>query len=61
MKTTIRKCNDCGLYTLSAICPKCGRTTAMAIPPKFAPGDKFVRYRLEEERKIYGKDSHKTV
>ncbi|MCL4315254.1 MAG: RNA-protein complex protein Nop10 [Candidatus Thermoplasmatota archaeon] len=61
MKTTIRKCNDCGSYTLSTTCPKCGKATVMAIPPKFAPGDRFVRYRLEEEMKKYGKNPDKAV
>lgn len=56
MKTTIRKCKDCSLYTLSVNCPRCGKETIMAIPPRFAPRDKFMKYRLMTEMEKNGKN-----
>ncbi len=52
MKTLIRKCQQCGTYTMKEICPSCSGKTVMAIPMKYSPADKFQKYRiktLEEE------------
>ena len=46
MKTLIRKCNYCSIYTMDEICPKCGNKTVMAMPMKYSPADKFQKYRL---------------
>ncbi|KJE48839.1 MULTISPECIES: RNA-protein complex protein Nop10 [Acidiplasma] len=47
MKTLIRKCRKCNIYTLEEICPKCGGSTEMAIPMKYSPADKFQKYRIK--------------
>ncbi|WP_456371287.1 RNA-protein complex protein Nop10 [Geoglobus sp.] len=45
MKSRIRKCCDCGRYTLRESCPECGGKTYMPIPPRFSPEDPYGRYR----------------
>ena len=40
----IKKCGSCGKYTLKEKC-LCGSPSRSAHPPKFSPGDKYVRYR----------------
>ena len=45
MKSRIRKCCDCGRYTLRESCPECGGMTYMPIPPRFSPEDPYGRYR----------------
>ncbi len=49
----IRKCPNCGIYTMKDICPKCGAKTEFAKPAKFSPEDKYGSYRRkvkEQER-----------
>ncbi|MFH1834848.1 MAG: RNA-protein complex protein Nop10 [Methanobacteriota archaeon] len=41
----LRKCNDCGGYTLSEVCFKCGGKTRSPKPPKYSPQDKYGKYR----------------
>ncbi|SMD30709.1 RNA-protein complex protein Nop10 [Picrophilus oshimae] len=57
MKSLIRRCPSCNIYTLKEYCPRCSARTCMAIPVRFSPADKFQRYRLMEESDNYGKDS----
>ncbi len=45
MKWQIRKCWNCGVYTLKSKCPKCNLDTVIAHPPKFSPSDKYARLR----------------
>lgn len=54
MKTLIRRCASCGLYTLKPICKKCGNETEPAIPPKFSPDDKYalLKARARERRRL---------
>lgn len=47
MKTKIRKCIYCNIYTLKDICPKCGRETVSIAPPHYSPLDKYGKYRRE--------------
>ena len=49
MKWQIRKCANCGRYTLKEKCPDCGRETLIAHPPKFSPTDKYARLRQPAE------------
>lgn len=51
MRFQLRKCSECGVYTLKTNCPKCNEETKSAHPAKFSPDDKYVRYRLEERYK----------
>lgn len=46
MKSLLKKCAVCGIYTLRERCPKCGGPTGTAHPPKFSPEDKYLRLRL---------------
>ncbi len=45
MKTKLRKCCDCGRYTMKTLCPKCGGKTFMPVPPRFSPEDPYGKYR----------------
>ncbi len=56
MHTLIRKCPQCGTYTLREICPKCGAKTLEVLPPRFSPEDRYGKYRrmLKKEVEMYG-------
>ena len=41
----IKRCVECGVYTLKEICPTCGGKTVSPHPPKFSPADPYGRYR----------------
>jgi len=45
MKVRIRKCGNCGRYTLKETCPKCNSKTFIPIPPRFSPEDPYGKYR----------------
>jgi H/ACA ribonucleoprotein complex subunit 3 len=45
MKSTIRKCEVCGEYTLKEVCERCGRATKNPMPPRFSPKDPYGKYR----------------
>jgi len=48
MKWLMRKCVNCGRYTLRQDrCPICGSEVRVPHPPRFSPEDKYVRYRLK--------------
>ncbi|MCJ7505318.1 RNA-protein complex protein Nop10 [Candidatus Bathyarchaeota archaeon] len=47
MKWQIRKCLECGRYTLKPTCPICGKETVIPHPAKFSPQDKYAKYRSE--------------
>lgn len=53
MKTLIRKCKNCGIYTLKLVCKKCGMETDPAMPPKFSPDDKYALLKARTRGK-YG-------
>ena len=47
MKWLMRKCVNCGRYTLRQDkCPICGSEVKIPHPPRFSPEDRYVRYRL---------------
>lgn len=48
MRFQLRRCTECGAYSLKMQCPKCGKDTTSAHPAKFSPDDKYMRYRLAE-------------
>ena len=54
MRFQLRRCRECGRYTLRESCPECGGSTASAHPAKFSPDDKYMRYRLAER---YGQEA----
>jgi H/ACA ribonucleoprotein complex subunit 3 len=47
MRSLLRRCTNCGAYTLSKErCPRCGGSVKVPHPPKFSPEDKYQRYRI---------------
>jgi len=47
MRKLLRKCRYCNTYTISEQCPKCGKKTFTAHPPKFSPDDKYLELRMK--------------
>jgi len=45
----LRKCSECGVYTLKDTCKKCNGETKSVHPAKFSPDDKYLRYRIAEK------------
>lgn len=41
----IKRCSNCGRYSLKSECPECGHKTKNPHPPKFSPQDKHGKYR----------------
>jgi H/ACA ribonucleoprotein complex subunit 3 len=41
----IRKCANCGAYTLKESCMRCGGATNRIRPAKFSPEDPYGKYR----------------
>lgn len=48
----MRKCGNCGKYTLKEFCPYCNSKTYMPIPPKFSPEDHYGKYRRKLRKEI---------
>lgn len=51
MRCGIKFCKSCKAYSLGEECPKCGKKTQCAHPPKYSFEDKFAKYRRQE---LYG-------
>ena len=48
MRWLMRKCVNCGRYTLRQDkCPVCGAEVRVPHPPRFSPEDRYVKYRLK--------------
>ena len=45
MRGRIRKCTEDYSYTLSTLCPVCGKPTTTAHPARFSPEDPYGKYR----------------
>jgi H/ACA ribonucleoprotein complex subunit 3 len=45
MKGHIKKCANCGKYTLKTVCPVCNLETISPHPHRFSPEDRFGKYR----------------
>lgn len=54
MRFRIRKCPECGRYTLKETCPVCGANTRVAHPPRFSPEDPYGEYRRRLKREQLG-------
>lgn len=47
----LRRCRDCGQYTLRMDkCPSCGGEVHVPHPAKFSPDDKYLEYRMALKR-----------
>ncbi len=44
-KMALRRCPDCGEYTLDEHCTRCGRSTERAGPARYSPEDRYGHYR----------------
>lgn len=49
MRRLLRKCPNCGRYTLEEKCPNCEGMTYSAHPPKFSPDNKYLELRLKDK------------
>ncbi|MFP4045518.1 MAG: RNA-protein complex protein Nop10 [Candidatus Aenigmatarchaeota archaeon] len=47
----MRKCKQCGRYTLKKRCQNCGSETVEPGPGKFSPEDRYGDYRRKEKLK----------
>ncbi len=54
MRFHIKKCPNCGQYTLKEVCPICGEKTKVAHPPRFSPEDPYGKYRRRLKREKLG-------
>lgn len=55
----LRRCRNCGVYTLKEFCPSCGGGTVSPHPPRFSPADPYGKYRRILKKQIQtemGKD-----
>ncbi|MEM2870148.1 MAG: RNA-protein complex protein Nop10 [Thermoplasmata archaeon] len=57
MRSHLRKCPACGLYTLKASCGSCGAATRVAAPARFSPEDHYGVYRRRLKRELEGESS----
>ncbi|MCW4053854.1 MAG: RNA-protein complex protein Nop10 [Candidatus Bathyarchaeota archaeon] len=47
MRWLLRKCEQCGRYTLNTNrCPHCAGNVRIPHPAKFSPDDKYLKYRM---------------
>jgi len=57
LKWLMRKCVNCGRYTLRQDkCPVCGSEVRIPHPPRFSPEDRYVRYRLAMKKLVEASD-----
>mgnify|MGYP001320795987 CR=1 FL=1 len=49
LRFQLRRCLECGSYTLKDNCTKCEHSTKSVHPAKFSPDDKYLRYRIAEK------------
>jgi H/ACA ribonucleoprotein complex subunit 3 len=56
MRSKLRKCQDCGRYTLKDIC-LCGSKTIVPQPPRFSPQDRFGEYRRKAKNLDFKDDA----
>lgn len=56
MRSMLRKCADCGRYTLNDACPMCSSRTVSPIPMKYSPEDRYGDYRRKAIIEEYGEN-----
>ncbi|NHI91353.1 MAG: RNA-protein complex protein Nop10 [Candidatus Lokiarchaeota archaeon] len=52
MPKLIRKCPNCGNYTLKGLCPQCHTQTKNPNPAKFSLQDNYGEYRRKLKKEI---------
>jgi H/ACA ribonucleoprotein complex subunit 3 len=45
MKFKMKKCKECGEYTLKEVCPRCNKKAGVIFPARYSPQDKYGKYR----------------
>jgi len=50
MRSLLKKCRDCGTYTLREACPRCGAPAGNPMPPRYSPEDRYGSYRRRLKR-----------
>ena len=48
MSSRIRRCRNCGRYSLDPACKACGSETTCPVPPKYSPEDRMGNYRRKQ-------------
>ena len=56
MRSEIRRCGECGRYTLQQSCPVCGSPSSCPIPPRYSPEDRMGEYRRRAIVEEYGEN-----
>lgn len=56
MKSSLRKCPECGRYTVKEECQTCLCATVTAHPPRYSPEDKYGKYRRTAIQEEYGEN-----
>ncbi len=55
----LRKCMQCGMYTLDLEkCPYCGGEVRVPHPAKFSPQDKYAKYRRAMKVEVMERMEH---
>ena len=54
MRSFLRKCIACGLYTMKDTCPACAQPAHNPAPARFSPEDHYGSYRRKLKRKVEG-------
>ncbi len=54
MRSVMKKCRACGMYSLKDACPACGEPTGNPMPPRYSPEDRYgvYRRRLKASRRV---------
>lgn len=55
MRSAIRRCPDCGTYSLNDEC-RCGSVTVTPLPARYSPDDRYGEYRRMTIRKELGEN-----
>lgn len=55
MRSAMRKCPECGSYSLKDECG-CGSATATPLPAKYSPDDRYGEYRRKSIVEEYGEN-----
>lgn len=56
MRSRLRRCPECGTYTLLESCKACGTRTVCPVPPRYSPEDRLGEYRRKAVYEEYGEN-----
>ncbi|MDY6864365.1 MAG: RNA-protein complex protein Nop10 [Halobacteriota archaeon] len=52
MRSRLKRCDICNLYTLKDVCPKCCGYLSNPSPPRFSIEDKYGEYRRRMKKEL---------